>query len=86
MDRPEMISLLQQSHNEIVGLRREIAELAPKAHAYDTIAAVTRMKPAPEQGYTVDLAWRLAKAVEELHAEREAERVPAEDGEAAASE
>ncbi|SKB32635.1 hypothetical protein [Sphingopyxis flava] len=80
MDRHEMISLLQQAHNEIMSLRHEIAELAPKAHAYDTIAAVTRMKPAPEQGYTVDLAWRLAKAVEELDAEREAERVPAEDG------
>lgn len=74
MDRPEIICLLRTAHDEVVTLRRQVTELAPKAHAYDTLAAVARMKPEPEQGYGVDVAWRIKTAVEKLEAEREVEK------------
>ena len=75
MDRPETLSLLRTAHDEIMTLRRQVAELAPKAHAYETIAIVARQSVHPEQsGYGVDAAWRLRDAIEKLEAEREEER------------
>ena len=75
MDRPEMLNHLRLAHDEIVTLRRQVAELAPKAHAYDTLAILARQSVhEPPQGYSEDVAWRLRKAVEQLEAEREAER------------
>lgn len=75
MDRPETISLLRQAHDEVVMLRRRVAELEPKAHAYDTIAIIARhTTPNESQGYSVDVAWRLKEAVDKLVAEREAEK------------
>ena len=74
MDRPETISLLRMGHDEIVTLRRRIAAMEPKAHAYDTIAILARQSEVRvDQGYGVDVAWRLENAVNELIAEREAE-------------
>lgn len=75
MDRPETIQLLQRAHNEIVTLRRQVAELAPRAHAYDTVAALARLKEEPAQGYSEDVAWRIKQAVETLEAERKAEQM-----------
>lgn len=78
MDRPEIISLLRQAHDEIIQLRRERDALAPKAHAYDTLATFAALsRPATSQGYGVDVAWRLKEAVEGLVAEREAEKAEA---------
>lgn len=74
MDRPETIRLLRMSHDEIITLRRQVAELSPKAHAYDTLAKVIRLKSEPEQGYGIDIAWELSNAVETLVAERDAEK------------
>jgi len=74
LDRPETLSLLRMAHDEVLTLRRQVADLAPKAHAYDTLAAFARLKDEPSQGYGVDVAWRLKEVVEKLVAEREAER------------
>lgn len=79
MDRPEMINLFRIAHDEIITLRRHNAELAPKAHAYDTLAAVARLKAETQgEGYGIDVAWRLKEAVDSLTAEREAERAVAD--------
>lgn len=75
MDRPEIISVLRQGHDEIVMLRRRIAELEPKARAYDTIERIAALSDhTPPQGYGIDAAWRIKSAVDELVAEREVER------------
>jgi hypothetical protein len=76
VDRPETINLLRMAHDEIVTLRRQIADLSPKAHAYDTIAVLARQSEVRvERGYGVDAAWRLENAINELIAERESERL-----------
>lgn len=77
MDIPETISLLRKAHDEVVNLRRRISGMEPKAHAYDTIAILARQS----DNYngvsfgTVDVAWRLEEAVNELVAQREAENL-----------
>ena len=76
MDRTETLSLLRAAHDEVVTLRRRVTELEPRAHAYDTLAIIARLSVHPEnQGYGVGVAWRLKQAVEEIEAEREAERI-----------
>lgn len=71
MDRPELLCLLRLAHDEVVTLRRRVAELEPKAHAYDTLAILARQSVHPEsQGYGVDVAWRLKEAVEKMEADR----------------
>lgn len=76
MDRPETLNLLRRAHDEITSQRRVIAELAPKAHAYDTLAIIARLSEPTgnQQGYGEDVAWRLKQAVEQLEKEREEER------------
>ena len=75
MDRPELLTLLRQAHDEVVNLRRRTAELEPKAHAYDTVAILARQSVHPEsQGYGIDVAWLLKEAVEKLEAERALEQ------------
>jgi hypothetical protein len=81
MERPEIISLLRRAHDELITLRRQVAALEPKAHAYDTIAQLARLSHHPEsQGYSEDVAWRLKQAVDTLVAERAAEREESNDG------
>ena len=75
IERPEIIQVLRHAHDEVVTLRRRIAELEPKAMAYDTIAQIAALSIHPSnQGYSVDVAWRLKEIVEKLVAERNAER------------
>lgn len=75
LDRPETLSLLRKAHDEIIMLRRERDALAQKAHAYDTMAIVARLSaPAEQQGYGEDVAWRLKQVVEQIEAERKAEK------------
>lgn len=58
---------LRAMANEVEGLRREIARLAPKAEAYDTIVTILRVAvPRPAQGYGEDLAWRARKQADEI--------------------
>lgn len=76
MDRPETINLFRMAHDEVVTLRRKVAALEPRAHAYDTIAILARQAEVrTESGYSVDVAWKLESAVNELTAEREAEKL-----------
>ena len=72
-DRIEMIRVLRQAHDEIVTQRRRLAEVEPKAHAYDTLAIAMRLaEPVSQQGYSIDVAWLVKEAVEKLQAEQAA--------------
>lgn len=80
VERPEIINALRVAHDEIINLRRELAEVRPKAHAYDTIAQLAQLSVHREpQGYGEDAAWRVKQMVERLIAEREAERETSHD-------
>lgn len=71
IERPEIISALRFAHDEIVRLRRQIAVLEPKAHAYDTIAQVARLSIQNANiGYGEDPAWRVKQVIDALVAER----------------
>lgn len=75
VERPEIITALRIAHDEIVALRRRIADLEPRAHAYDTIAQIAHISRKPvTQGYGEDPAWRVKQIVDRLVAERQAER------------
>jgi len=74
MERPDIITALRLGHDEIILLRRRVAELEPKAHAYDTIAQVARLTAhETSQGYGEDPAWRMKSVIDQLVAERAAE-------------
>lgn len=68
MTKEEAIEMMRRCRNEIAQLRAENAALAPKADAYDTLAAVVNLLPKPSQGMAEDLVWRLDKRIKELMA------------------
>ena len=69
----EAVEMMVRCKNEILRLRSEIAVLAPKAHAYDSIASILRLLPQPSQGYGEDVVWLLDKRVREMSATERAE-------------
>lgn len=74
VERPDILRALRMGHDEIVTLRRRVAELEPKAHAYETISQIARLTVTERsQGYGEDAAWRIKQLVEQIEAERDAE-------------
>lgn len=75
VERSDIINALRHAHDEIITLRRHVEVIEPKAHAYDTIAQMTRLT-IPEQirGGKIDAAWRVKDIYERLLKEREVER------------
>jgi hypothetical protein len=68
----EALSALRVGHDEIVRLRRQVDELAPKAHAYETIAIQARLTLPREGGYAQeDPLWRMKAIVEAAEKRRE---------------
>lgn len=64
----EAAEMAERAADEIESLRRTNAELAPKAHAYDTLATVPNLLPQRQQGYGVDLAAQLRRRAKQLRA------------------
>lgn len=65
IDTGELNQTLICAHDEITSLRRRLAEVEPKAHAYDTLAQIARLTIHQEpQGYGVDVAWRIKSLLE----------------------
>lgn len=58
--------MIQRCIEEIETQRRRIAELEPRAEAYQSIRAVLDLLPRPSQGYGVDIVWQLRKELAEL--------------------
>lgn len=79
LNRPNILRLLRAAHDEIAVLRRRCAELEPKAHAYDTLAATVRLSIREGGGYAgIDIAWEIKQTVDRIIQEREAERTDTE--------
>lgn len=66
MNDKEAIEMMQRCRHELISLRRQIEQLAPKAEAYDNIATVLRLLPRPSVGMSEDLVWTLEKRIREL--------------------
>ena len=67
MQDKEAIDMMQRCSGEIKMLRQQIAELAPKADAYDLLATtINTMAPRRSQVMGEDLAWTLDRRVEKL--------------------
>lgn len=68
VSKTDHIQMMTRCAEEIEGLRRQIAHLEPKAHAYDQLSAVLALLPRPSQAYGEDLAWRLRSEIKRLTA------------------
>lgn len=63
----EMIEMMRRCSSEIKDLRRQIADLQPKAEAYEYLTAVIRLVPDQRgRGMKEDLAWVLDKRIREI--------------------
>lgn len=66
MTNQEAIEMMTRCKGEIANLKAVIAQLQPKADAYDNLAAIVRLLPQPSRGYGEDLVWVLEKRIREL--------------------
>lgn len=66
MSNQEAIEMMSRCEREIAALRATIAQLQPKADAYDNIAIILDLLPKRSQGMSEDLAWVLRRRIEEL--------------------
>ncbi|MBD9540119.1 hypothetical protein IB276_11705 [Ensifer sp. ENS04] len=63
----EMIEMMRRCSSEIKDLRRQIADLQPKAEAYEYLTAVLRLVPDQRRNtMSEDLAWLLDKRIREI--------------------
>lgn len=80
IEKPEIIQVLRHAHDEIIRLRRKIEALEPRAHAYDTIAQIAAIsRHDVKVGYGEDPTWRIKKMVDDLVAERMAQKDQADE-------
>lgn len=81
IERFDIVAALRVAHDEIAVLRDKVRTLEPKAHAYDTIAQVTRLSIHQEQqSYGEDALWRIRHMIDRLIHEREAGKGGEVDG------
>lgn len=69
MSGKEAIDMMNRCKGEIVGLRQQVAILAPKADAYDKLSIVLDLLPKRASGMAEDVVWTLDKRIRELSAE-----------------
>lgn len=62
----EFVEMGKRASAEIKMLRNHIAQLAPKAEAYDNIARVLALLPQRSSGDGEDVAWMIDRRVKEL--------------------
>lgn len=62
----EAIDMMLRCKSEILQLREIIAQLRPKAEAYDNITAVLRLLPQQSIGMGEDLVWILGRRINDL--------------------
>ena len=68
----DALQALRSGHDEIVRLRRQVAELEPKAHAYDTIGQLARLTIRREgEGMQEDPLWRIRTIVDAAEKRRQ---------------
>lgn len=67
MPNTEAVEMMVHCKEEILHQRRIIAELRPKAEAYDLITKILALLPGKGIGMGEDLVWRLEKRIEALN-------------------
>lgn len=72
MTDQDAVQMMQRCVSELKQLRQANNELAPSAHAYDTIAVLVRLLAPPQsQGYAEDLVYKLEREIEKLSSDKE---------------
>lgn len=67
MNDRDQIEMMARCSEEIKTLRAQIANLQPRADAYDNMATLLRVAvPRQSQGYGEDLAWKLDRTIEDM--------------------
>lgn len=66
MTRSEVIEMMKRASADIKALRAQIADLRPRADAYDRLAQVLDLLPTRNVGMAEDVAWLLDRRVAEL--------------------
>lgn|GEM_PF-5483068 len=64
--RSEAIEMMKRASAEIKALRAQIADLRPRADAYDRLAQVLDLLPTRNVGMAEDVAWMLDRRVVDL--------------------
>lgn len=62
----EAIQMMNRCKAEILGLRRLVDHLRPKAEAYDNLAIILRLLPQQNISMGEDVLWILDKRIREL--------------------
>lgn len=82
MNGGEAIQMMKRASAEIRSLRARIAQLEPRAEAWESVTAILRLLPQPSRGMGEDVAWLLDRRIRELEAvvdaEQAASKAPAE--------
>ncbi|GGH36252.1 hypothetical protein SAMN05444007_108241 [Cribrihabitans marinus] len=81
MEKQEAVEMMERASSEIKNLRAQVAELRPRAEAFDAVQNVLGLTCSKSLGYTEDWAWMLDKRAAELKAELAAEKASAVEGE-----
>lgn len=68
---PEIKDVLMSAHEEIISLRRRVADLEPKAEAYSALVTVIGFIQGNSAGYGVDAAWQIKQLLEADSSESE---------------
>lgn len=69
----ELKHLLMQAEHEILSLRREAEILRAKAEVIEVFGLALRAPPPDRGGMSIDVAWSLRRAAEEMDAADKAE-------------
>lgn len=69
MNNRDALQMLDRVQGEIQALRHQVAELAPKAEAYDALRVVLGLIPQPSQGYGEDILWVIKQGRTKLEQE-----------------
>lgn len=66
MTAREAVEMMLRCKNEIQALRNYVAQLEPRAIAYDQICTILRLLPQPQRGQGEDVLWTINKRIEEM--------------------
>jgi len=66
--------MLSRCRHEIQYLKKEVARLAPKADAYDTLTTVLGLLPQKSQGFGEDIIWLIDSEITKLKTQVEFEK------------
>lgn len=76
----DIIDMANRCIEEITALRAQVAALAPKADAYDTLRSVVRLATPPDpRCMSEDIVWRLKRQIDSLKESKAVDPSPKKD-------